>query len=279
MADSMSRFARSWLLIKASMDVLRNDNALLVLPAISSVVTLARRRRLRCAGDVERDVCRDARDAPARFRAARVLRLDVLSLRRAVFRRHLLQHRADRLRHCVARRRTSDGLGWAEARREPHRRHSRLCDYFGDGRCTPASRCRKARLCRAAHRRRAWARLDGGDVPRRADPCRRRRRADASGRTLKRAVAQNLGRELDRQCRHFAGDVDDLRRPSRSLVLAAGSSCSSAATRYSVLRSFPPRPPLSFWWCWSVPRSPRSIPRRCTGMPPAANRRWISTAI
>ena len=40
MANSMSRFARSWLLIKASMDVLRNDNALLVLPAISSVVTL-----------------------------------------------------------------------------------------------------------------------------------------------------------------------------------------------------------------------------------------------
>jgi Family of unknown function (DUF6159) len=40
MADSMSRFTRSWLLIKASMDVLRNDNALLVLPAISSVVTL-----------------------------------------------------------------------------------------------------------------------------------------------------------------------------------------------------------------------------------------------
>ena len=40
MADSMSRFARSWLLIKASMEVLRNDNALLVLPAISSVVTL-----------------------------------------------------------------------------------------------------------------------------------------------------------------------------------------------------------------------------------------------
>jgi hypothetical protein len=40
MADSMSRFSRSWLLIKASMDVLRNDNALLVLPAISSVVTL-----------------------------------------------------------------------------------------------------------------------------------------------------------------------------------------------------------------------------------------------
>jgi len=40
MADSMSRFTRSWLLIKASMEVLRNDNALLVLPAISSVVTL-----------------------------------------------------------------------------------------------------------------------------------------------------------------------------------------------------------------------------------------------
>ena len=40
MADSMSRFSRSWLLIKASMEVLRNDNALLVLPAISSVVTL-----------------------------------------------------------------------------------------------------------------------------------------------------------------------------------------------------------------------------------------------
>src|ERR1700677_3253471 len=36
----MSRFARSWLLIKASMDVLRNDNALLVLPAISGVMTM-----------------------------------------------------------------------------------------------------------------------------------------------------------------------------------------------------------------------------------------------
>ena len=36
----MSRFARSWLLIKASMDVLRNDNALLVFPAISFAVTL-----------------------------------------------------------------------------------------------------------------------------------------------------------------------------------------------------------------------------------------------
>jgi Family of unknown function (DUF6159) len=40
MADSMSRYTRSWLLVKASMEVLRNDNALLVLPAISSVVTL-----------------------------------------------------------------------------------------------------------------------------------------------------------------------------------------------------------------------------------------------
>jgi len=37
---SMSRFARSWLLIKASMEVLRTDNALLVLPAISGVVTM-----------------------------------------------------------------------------------------------------------------------------------------------------------------------------------------------------------------------------------------------
>jgi hypothetical protein len=36
----MSRFARSWLLIKASLEVLRNDNALLILPAISGVVTL-----------------------------------------------------------------------------------------------------------------------------------------------------------------------------------------------------------------------------------------------
>jgi hypothetical protein len=40
MPDSMSRFARSWQLIKASMEVLRNDNALLVLPAISGVVTM-----------------------------------------------------------------------------------------------------------------------------------------------------------------------------------------------------------------------------------------------
>jgi Family of unknown function (DUF6159) len=40
MAVFMSRYTRSWLLIKASMEVLRNDNALLVLPAISSVVTL-----------------------------------------------------------------------------------------------------------------------------------------------------------------------------------------------------------------------------------------------
>src|ERR1700728_522524 len=37
---SMSCFSRSWLLIKASMDVLRNDNALLILPAISFVVPL-----------------------------------------------------------------------------------------------------------------------------------------------------------------------------------------------------------------------------------------------
>jgi hypothetical protein len=36
----MSRFARSWLLIKASMDVLRTDNALLILPAISGVMTM-----------------------------------------------------------------------------------------------------------------------------------------------------------------------------------------------------------------------------------------------
>jgi hypothetical protein len=40
MADPMSRFSRSWLLIKASLEVLRNDNALLVLPAISFVMTL-----------------------------------------------------------------------------------------------------------------------------------------------------------------------------------------------------------------------------------------------
>jgi hypothetical protein len=40
MSDSMSRFARSWQLIKASMEVLRNDSALLVLPAISGVVTI-----------------------------------------------------------------------------------------------------------------------------------------------------------------------------------------------------------------------------------------------
>jgi hypothetical protein len=36
----MSRFSRSWLLIKASMDVLRNDNALLILPAISGAMTM-----------------------------------------------------------------------------------------------------------------------------------------------------------------------------------------------------------------------------------------------
>ena len=36
----MSRFARSWLLIKASMEVLRTDNALLILPAISGVMTM-----------------------------------------------------------------------------------------------------------------------------------------------------------------------------------------------------------------------------------------------
>jgi hypothetical protein len=40
MPDPMSRFARSWQLIRASMEVLRNDNALLVLPAISGVVTM-----------------------------------------------------------------------------------------------------------------------------------------------------------------------------------------------------------------------------------------------
>jgi hypothetical protein len=36
----MSRFTRSWLLIKASMEVLRTDNALLILPAISGVMTM-----------------------------------------------------------------------------------------------------------------------------------------------------------------------------------------------------------------------------------------------
>lgn len=40
MFDSTSRFARSWQLIKASMEVLRNDNTLLVLPAISGVATM-----------------------------------------------------------------------------------------------------------------------------------------------------------------------------------------------------------------------------------------------
>jgi hypothetical protein len=40
MPDSMSRFGRSLKLIKASMEVLRTDNALLVLPAISGVATM-----------------------------------------------------------------------------------------------------------------------------------------------------------------------------------------------------------------------------------------------
>jgi hypothetical protein len=40
MPDSMSRFGRSLKLIKASMEVLRNDNALLILPAISGVASM-----------------------------------------------------------------------------------------------------------------------------------------------------------------------------------------------------------------------------------------------
>ena len=41
MADFVSRFERSWQLIKASRDVLRADSALLILPAVSGVATTA----------------------------------------------------------------------------------------------------------------------------------------------------------------------------------------------------------------------------------------------
>ncbi len=41
MPDLISRFARSWQLIKASRDVLRADNSLLILPAISGLATAA----------------------------------------------------------------------------------------------------------------------------------------------------------------------------------------------------------------------------------------------
>jgi hypothetical protein len=41
MPNTVSRFARSWQLIQASCDVLRADNALLILPALSGVATTA----------------------------------------------------------------------------------------------------------------------------------------------------------------------------------------------------------------------------------------------
>jgi hypothetical protein len=41
MPDFVSRFQRSWQLIQASLDVLRTDNALLILPAISGLATAA----------------------------------------------------------------------------------------------------------------------------------------------------------------------------------------------------------------------------------------------
>ena len=41
MANTVSRFARSWQLIQASWDVLRADNALLILPALSGLATTA----------------------------------------------------------------------------------------------------------------------------------------------------------------------------------------------------------------------------------------------
>lgn len=40
MADAMSRFARSWQLIRASREVLRADSALLILPALSGLATV-----------------------------------------------------------------------------------------------------------------------------------------------------------------------------------------------------------------------------------------------
>jgi hypothetical protein len=41
MPNVVSRFARSWQLIQASCDVLRADNALLILPALSGLATTA----------------------------------------------------------------------------------------------------------------------------------------------------------------------------------------------------------------------------------------------
>ena len=41
MANTVSRFARSWQLIQASCEVLRSDNALLILPALSGLATTA----------------------------------------------------------------------------------------------------------------------------------------------------------------------------------------------------------------------------------------------
>jgi hypothetical protein len=40
MPNPISRFERSWLLIRASLDVLRTDNALLILPALSGLATI-----------------------------------------------------------------------------------------------------------------------------------------------------------------------------------------------------------------------------------------------
>ena len=68
------------------------------------------RRWLLCVDDVGRHLHRDARKP-----VGRVLCLALLLVCRAVFRRHLLQHRAGRRRYRRARRRPADGRRGAQA--------------------------------------------------------------------------------------------------------------------------------------------------------------------
>ena len=181
MADSMSRFARSWLLIQASREVLRTDNALLILPALSVRRNGCLRRRLRRAGDVGRDV---RGDAPARHHGsfsgpiyAWLFCLYVVQYFVVIFFNTALVGAAIACSAAASRR-----WGRAEAR---GRAASGRSSVTRSSRRPSACCCRrspKTRPDRAADRGLGRARLDGGDLPCRADPRRGRCRTVGSGR-------------------------------------------------------------------------------------------------
>ena len=211
MADSMSRFARSWLLIKASMDVLRNDNALLVLPAISSVVTLV------VAGGFVALAMSNGTFAAmhATHRHGSVpLEFYVWMFCLYVVQYFVVIFFNTALIGCAivllggGHPTVWDGLKLAVSRIGAILGYAIISATVGVLLQVVAEKLGFVGRLIAGGLGLAWTAATFLVVPILAaegvGPM-------ASGRTIKRAVAQDLGRELDRQCRHFAGDVDDLR--------------------------------------------------------------------